>query len=172
MHLEQVPAPPRLAPHAFALAAEVTSPEIDLADIDLEDSDLATGRLVLLHDPKGQDSWQGEFRLVSFVRAVFEPEIVADPLLSGVGWDWLMESLTLRQAAFRAASGTITRVVSESFGELAGRAETSEFELRASWTPDEHDLGAHLEAWTELLCTTAGLAPVPAGPVLLRRYRQ
>jgi hypothetical protein len=42
--LEEVPAPQKLAPFAFAMTADV-----------LEDA--ATGRFVLLHDPDGQEGW-------------------------------------------------------------------------------------------------------------------
>lgn len=151
--LEDVPAPTRLAPYAFAVRAEVVAAQ----------EELASGRLVLLHDPDGQEAWEGDFRLVTFVRAELEPEIVADPLLSSVGWDWLIEALEERGATFRAASGTITRVASESFGTMADRPGASEVELRASWTPQDADLGLHLDAWSELLCTTAGLPPLPPG---------
>ncbi len=155
--LDDVPAPSRLAPYAFAVRAEVV----------VGGDELASGRLVLLHDPDGQDSWDGDFRLVTFVRAELEPEIVADPLLTGVGWDWLIEALEERGAAFRAASGTITRVVSESFGTMAERPGAFEVELRASWTPTDDALGEHLAAWCELLCTTAGLPPLPPGVTAL-----
>jgi hypothetical protein len=54
--VEETPAPKRLAPFAFALTAEVAG-------------DAASGRLVLLHDPHGQEAWHGDFRLVTYVRA-------------------------------------------------------------------------------------------------------
>ena len=45
---------------------------------------------------------------------------------------------------------------------------TAQIEVRASWTPvakDDQplDVGPHVEAWAELLCTSAGLPPVPEG---------
>ena len=43
---------------------------------------------------------------------------------------------------------------------------TAQIEIRASWTPVEEeglDLGPHVEAWGELLCTAAGLPPLPPG---------
>jgi hypothetical protein len=45
-------------------------------------------------------------------------------------------------------------------------------EIRASWTPTGPDLGIHLQAWTELLCTIAGLPPLPEGVVALPRQRR
>jgi hypothetical protein len=156
--LEELPAPQRIAPHAVALGADVV----------VGGEELATGRLVLLHDPLGQDSWGGTLRLVTFVRAELEPEIAADPLLPGVGWAWLLETLRAHGLEPRAASGTVTRVASESFGDLAERPVQAEMEIRASWTPSgpEH-LGDHLAAWCELLCTSAGLPPVPPGVTAL-----
>jgi hypothetical protein len=159
--LEEVPAPQRIAPYAAALGADVV----------VDGAELATGRLVLLHDPAGQDSWSGVFRLVTFVRADLEPEIAADPLLPGVGWAWLREAIEARGAGYRAASGTVTRVTSESFGDIAERAAQAEMEIRASWTPDGPDVAEHLSAWCELLCTAAGLPPVPPGVTALPSRR-
>jgi len=47
--LEPMRAPQRLAPWSYAVSCEVAGP----ADV------LASGRLVLLHDPDGQDGWDG-----------------------------------------------------------------------------------------------------------------
>jgi hypothetical protein len=159
--LEEAPAPQRLAPYAVALTADVV----------VGGDEIATGRLVLLHDPAGHETWQGTFRLVTYVRAELEPEMAHDPLLPGVGWAWLEESLAARDAHYGAPSGTVTMVASESFGSMADRAATAEIEIRASWTPMDDDLGPHLQAWCELLCTTAGLPPVPAGVLSLPSRR-
>jgi hypothetical protein len=153
--LDEVPAPSRLAPFAMALTAEVVA----------ETGEQATGRFVLLHEPLGQEAWQGTFRVVSYVRAELELELAADPLLLGVGWTWLTDALDGRRAAYAAAGGTVTRVSSESFGGMSGRPATAEIEIRASWTPLEPALGAHVEAWADLLCSSAGLPPLPAGVV-------
>jgi len=163
--LEETPAPQRLAPHAVALTADVVSP-LD------PDEEIGTGRLVLLHDPAGHEAWQGTFRLVTYVRAELEHEMAADPLLPGVGWAWLTESLDSHRAGFTAASGTVTRVASESFGAIAGEAASAQIEIRASWTPLDDAFDAHLLAWCELLCTTAGLPPVAPGVVTLPTRRR
>ncbi len=163
--LEETPAPQRLAPYAVALTADVVGSDPEA------DEDLATGRLVLLHDPAGHEAWAGTFRLVTYVRAELELEMATDPLLPGVGWAWLLEALEGRGAAFTAASGTVTRVASESFGAIAEQAGTAQIEIRASWTPLDEAFDAHLLAWSELLCTTAGLPPVPAGVVALPARR-
>ena len=57
--IEEIPAPQRIAPHAVAVAAEVVS----------GGEDLGNGRLVLLHDPAGNPSWDGDFRCVTYARA-------------------------------------------------------------------------------------------------------
>lgn len=160
--LDEAPAPSRLATHAVALTAEVVS----------EGVELASGRFVVLHEPDGQDAWQGTFRVVTYVRAELEPELAADPLLPGVGWAWLTEALAGRGATHVAPAGTVTRVTSESFGDLSTRPAAAEIEIRASWTPLEPSLGPHLEAWAELLCSSAGLPPVPPGVVAMPRRGQ
>ncbi len=153
----ETPAPQRLAPFAAAITADVA----------MDDDDLATGRLVLLHDPAGPPAWHGTFRLVSYVRAQLDPEMGADPLLGAVGWSWLTEALAEHGAQFVAPSGTVTRVASESFGAIAGEVAEAEIEIRASWTPTTPAIGAHVEAWADLMCHVAGIPPLPAGVVSL-----
>lgn len=156
--LEEVPGPRRLAPHAAAFTAVIVQHE----------RELATGRLVLLHDPDGQEGWHGTFRVVTYLRAELEPEMAADPLLVRVGWSWLTDALQCHGAPYHAAAGTVTRSSSESFGELAQRQGTNEMELRASWTPEGSDYGRQLRAWCDVLATAVGLPPVPPGVAPLR----
>jgi hypothetical protein len=57
---------------------------------------------------------------------------------------------------------------------MAEHEPRAEVEVRASWTPlltDGDGLSAHLAAWAELLCTTAGLPPLPAGVVMMPSRR-
>ncbi len=155
---EQMPAPQRIAPYASALSADVT----------VDGDDVGTGRIVLLHDPAGNDAWQGTFRCVAYARAEIDPEMANDPVLGEVGWSWLVEALTSHHAAYVSPSGTVTKVSSESFGEMSDEEPTAQLEIRASWTPvtlgtAPLDLGPHVEAWGELLCTASGLPPVPEG---------
>ena len=89
---------------------------------DDEDTELATGRFILLHDPDGSAVWDGEFRIVTYIRAQLEPEMGNDEMLGTVAWTWLVEALENHKAPYRAAGGTATRVLSESFGTLADTA--------------------------------------------------
>jgi hypothetical protein len=66
----------------------------------------------------------------------------------------------------------VTRVVSESFAGLSDRPASVEMEVRASWTPLGGNLGDHLEAWSDLLCTIAGLPPLPEGVIALPGQRR
>lgn len=159
--VREAPAPQRLAPFAVAVTGEVVAGE----------EELATGRLVILHDPAGQETWAGRTRCVAYVRAGMEIEIAGDPLLPAVGWSWLVEALEGRSAVYTAAGGTVTRAASERFGTLAGSEDAGEFEVRASWTPlpgdDALDLAPHLAAWSDLLCVAGGLPPPVPGVVAL-----
>lgn len=166
IRLTEVPAPTRVAPYALALTAEVVPAHHE------EDEELASGRFVLLHDPATPEPWAGQWRVVSFARAELEPETATDPLLGEVGWSWLVDSLREEGADFTAEGGTVTRVVSESFAALSDRASSVEMEVRASWTPTNDDFGAHLRAWGALLCTIAGLPPLPDGVVALPGQRR
>jgi Protein of unknown function (DUF3000) len=157
---EEMPAPQRIAPYASALSADVT----------VDGDEVGTGRIVLLHDPAGNDAWQGTFRCVAYARAEIDPEMANDPMLAEVGWSWLSEALAAHGAAYVAPSGTVTKVSSESFGTMSDEDASAQLEIRASWTPvgdldlvTPPDLGPHVEAWGELLCTASGLPPVPEG---------
>jgi hypothetical protein len=147
--LEEVPAPQRLAPFAHALGGTVLR----------SGDEVATGRLILLHDPAGHEAWDGTMRLVTYVTAELEAELAADPLLPAVGWSWLTDALELHGATFTAIGGTVTQTMSTRFGDLAGPPAAADIEIRASWTPLDGDLGAHVEAWCGLLSSTAGLPP-------------
>jgi Protein of unknown function (DUF3000) len=160
IRLTEVPAPQRIAPYAVALTADVVDPRDT-------DDDLASGRFVLLHDPSAPEPWGGEWRAVTFARAELEPELASDPLLGEVGWSWLVDALAARGVDYVAEAGTVTRVVSQSFAGLADRPASVEMEVRASWTPLGPDVGDHLLAWSDLLCTIAGLPPLPEGVVAL-----
>jgi hypothetical protein len=148
--VEPLRPPQRLAPWSYAISADVRSPGGD---------ELATGRLVLLHDPDGYEAWDGVLRLVAFASAELDPQMGVDPMLPAVGWSWLVDALDERGAAYRAAGGTVTQTTSTRFGDLAGPRTTVELELRASWTADDAELGAHLHAIVDLVCAAAGLPP-------------
>ncbi|MDP5225882.1 MULTISPECIES: DUF3000 domain-containing protein [Arthrobacter] len=168
LRLEEIPAPARLAPFAVALGAEI--PAIPGSGID--GLDLATGRFILLHDPAGSAVWRGDFRVVTFIRAQMDAEIGNDELLGGVAWTWLVEALQEHGAEYRAAGGTATRVLSDSFGTLAERGSTIDIELRASWTPADHRVRNHLEAWADMVCSFAGVPALPEGVTSLSGRRR
>lgn len=160
--LDEIPGPSRIAPYSAALTAEVRGARRSVAA-----DELASGRFVVLHDPAGQEAWEGRFRLVTLVRTAVEPEVGTDPLLAEVAWSWFTDALATIGPGAHAAAGTVTRVLSHSFGTLARTEESSELEIRASWTANGEDLGPHLLAWTRLLCTAAGLEPLPEGVATL-----
>lgn len=177
---EEMPAPQRIAPYATALSADVT----------VEDTDVGTGRLILLHDPAGHEAWGGgTFRCVAYARAEVDLDQAADEMLGRVSWSWLTDALEEHGAEHMALSGTVTRVSTENFGSMAEDDGTAQVEIRASWTPlaasaaetrtgsqtpeydDRIDMAPHVEAWGELLCTAAGLPPVPDGVAVIPTQR-
>jgi len=153
VRIEALRPPQRLAPWSHAISVDV---------IGTDGSELATGRLVLLHDPDGEEAWDGVLRLVGYASAEFDGTDAAlgsDTLLPGVAWSWLTEALDERSAAYRAAGGTVTQTLSTRFGDKLGPQATVGVELRASWTADTADLAAHLLAFVDMLCNAAGLPP-------------
>jgi hypothetical protein len=158
--LEEIAAPQRLAPWAFALSATVLR----------SGDEVASGRLILLHDPAGHEAWHGNLRLVTLVTAELESDMAGDPLLPAVAWTWLTDALEQHSAGYTAVGGTITQTTSTRFGELAGPAPTADLEVRASWTPTSDGLEAHLLGWCAMLASTAGLPP-PGVTALSDRQR-
>ena len=162
--LLEIPAPQRIAPNSTALSADVRLPE--------SEDPVATGRFIVLHDPAEPEAWDGAWRVVTYATCQLDAEMGADPLLPEVGWSWLSDALDDAGVGYRALGGTVTRIVSESFGSLADKDASAELELRASWTVSGAELGDHLLLWTELLCTIAGLPPLPDGVVPLPGIRR
>ncbi|MCU1657002.1 MAG: hypothetical protein JWO57_1658 [Pseudonocardiales bacterium] len=150
VRVEPLRPPQRLAPWTYAISADVRAADGD---------ELATGRLVLLHDPDGVEAWDGVLRLVAFASAELDPQMGVDPMLPAVGWSWLVDALDERAAAYRAAGGTVTQTTSTRFGDLAGPRTTIELELRASWTADDAEMAPHLHAFVDMICAAAGLPP-------------
>lgn len=180
LRLEEIPAPTRLAPYAVSLAADVTASGPQpvngtfhgpVGPVLPESRELATGRFILLHDPQGSDVWNGTFRIVTYIRAELEPDMGNDQMLGSVAWAWLVDALQEHGAPYSSAGGTATRILSESYGTLSGRSDAIDIELRASWTPAGADVQAHLEAWSDMVCTFAGLPPLPDGVSPLPRRR-
>ena len=155
LHVEEMPAPTRIAPDAVALAIRVTTAA--------SEDPLATGRFVLLHDPDEPAAWDGPWRVVCFAHAGLEPEVGDDPLLAEVSWSWLRDALAGRGVDARNLGGTVTRVLSQGFEQLSEDEPGVDLEIRASWSPPDHHVGVHLAAWCDLLSQISGLPPVPLG---------
>lgn len=159
--VEEIPAPQRLAPYAFAMSASVR----------IGDDDVALGRLIVLYDPDDTRDWPGPFRIVAYASADLEAELAGDPLLGQVAWSWLVEALSTLGAEHHTLSGTVTRATTEGFAAKADEKTTTELELRASWSPTSNDLSAHMRAWLALLSSAAGLPPVDVADITQHRQR-
>jgi hypothetical protein len=154
--------PPRLAPYTWAVGVEADAtraPGEELAEPD------TSGRLILLHDPAGQEAWDGTFRLVCFVQARLEREQLGDEMMPIVAWSWLTEALADNGAHHVALGGTVTQTSSVRFGDIAAPRRDDDVELRASWTPVGEDLRPHAEAFHELISAAAGLPPAGVLPL-------
>lgn len=106
-----------------------------------------------------------------FAQAPLETDIGIDPFLADVAWSWLVDALDNRGAGYHSLSGTATKILSTGYGELADQGDGAQIELRASWTPRDHKVGAHVEGWGELLCMLAGLPPAIEGVTMLSARR-
>lgn len=157
--MKEVPAPKKLAPYSAALTAETVET--------VGATPLATGRFVVLYDPKGQEAWDGDFRVVVQARARIDDEVGMDPVFESAAWSWLTDGLEDSRADYRALVGTVTRVLSETFGGLILTDTCAHAEIRASWSPTTARLGPHLTAWHELLLVASGREPAALLPLTL-----
>ncbi|MDO5083725.1 DUF3000 domain-containing protein [Arachnia propionica] len=152
----EIGSPQRIAPHGVAISGDLTEgPET-----------LGTGRLILLHDPLGNEAWEGDFRVVTYVHADVEQEFVTDPLLPDAAWSWLTDALEGQGARHHSLAGTVTASFGQGFGQLSNRQ--AEVEIRASWTPvldARYGFVPHLRAWQDLLFQISGRPPLPNGVV-------
>ncbi len=164
IELSPIRPPQRLAPYSYAVGAEVTHPETGTVPVDSEGD--AFGRLILLHDPEGDEAWHGTFRLVAYIQADIDAALATDPLLPEVAWSWLVDALETRSEPFTALGGTVTSTSSVRYGDIAGPPRAHQLELRASWTALSTDMGPHVESFCEVLAYSAGLPP--AGVTHLR----
>lgn len=149
--LELAPAPAKLATNTAAL----------LADVDTS-IPVGNGRLVILFEPEYQVAWEGHIRLVSYITAQLEAELIIDPMLLEVGWSWITDALD--GLHYLALSGTVSRNDSQSFGDISTRAPEGSIEMRASWTiANADEFSSNLNAWITMLQSASGLEPLPAG---------
>ncbi|KQB85445.1 DUF3000 domain-containing protein [Corynebacterium oculi] len=149
--------PQRLAPYSHAIGLEVEHGEAEVVPRDSEGD--AFGRLIVLHDPKAEDAWEGSMRLVAYIQADMDDEVAADPLLPEVAWQWLTEGLGNHDAAHSNLGGTVTSTSSVRYGDIGGPPRAYQLELRASWTASSDNLAPHVQAFAEVLAHVAGLPP-------------
>lgn len=148
--------PQRLAPYSHAIGLEVTHDEDEVSPDAHGD---AFGRLILLHDPSSDETWDGSMRLVAYIQADMEDAVANDPMLPDVAWEWLNEGLSQEGAEFTNLGGTVTSTASVRFGEIGGPPRAYQIEMRASWTATDNELAAHVEAFAHVLANVAGLPP-------------
>jgi hypothetical protein len=154
-------APEGLAPFQRAWAADVEPQHAS------SDNEYGTGRLVFLYDPSAPEAWESTYRMVVFAQAPIEPLMGQDEFLPNVAWSWLIDALDSSGASYFHAAGTTTSVVSTGFGEMESEGSGAQVEVRASWSPTTHDIGPHLEAWSEFVCMLAGFPPTHEGVATL-----
>ncbi|MCK7636907.1 DUF3000 domain-containing protein [Corynebacterium pygosceleis] len=161
--------PQRLAPYSHAVGLEVERPVDGEGEVTADSDGDAFGRLILLHDPGAEETWDGKMRLVAYIQADMDDSVAGDPLLPDVAWDWLKESLEQAGATHTNLGGTVTSTASVRFGDIGGPPRAFQVEMRASWTAVDNDLSGHVTAFGELLGHVAGLPP--EGVVPLARLR-
>ena len=135
--------------------------------------ELATGRFILLHDPDGSAVWDGNFRIVTYIRAQLEAEMGNDEMLGSVAWTWLVEALENHQAALPQRR---RHRHAHPLGELRNPRRPARTPSTSSCAPPGRPprptSQAHLEAWSDMVCTFAGLPPLPDGVSALPNRRR
>lgn len=152
--------PQRLAPFSHAIGLEIDpTAGATSAAIPMDSEGDAFGRLIVLHDPRAEDAWEGPMRLVAYIQADMDDAVAQDPLLPEVAWTWLHEAFDATGAGYTNLGGTVTSTASVRYGDIGGPPRAYQLELRASWTADGIDLSSHVMAFATVLCSVAGLPP-------------
>ena len=144
--------PQRLAPYSYAIAADV----VCAAD----GAELATGRLVLLHDPDGAEAWDGVLRLVTFASAELDEQMGARP-------DAARRRLELadrrpgraRRRLPRRRAGPSPRPRRPASATSPARRPPSASSCGRRGRSTRRTCAPHLHAFVDLLCAAAGLPP-------------
>ena len=153
--VHEIDAPQGLAPNAIAFSADVVAGTSHL--------DRGTGRLIILDDPEEPVAWGGRSRAIIFAQSPLEVDLGSDEMYSAATWATLLDELAEGGAKFDHAAGTVTRVISTGFGDLAPQGRGTQVEVRASWSPQSWDARPHVEAWARFVCRLAGFPPQPEG---------
>ena len=145
----QIPAPDRIAPWALAFAAQAPNP----ADTPMN---RGVGRVVFLHDPEQFDVWGSNMRVIAYGKSPLENDMGVEEDVAHYWWSELMRALNTHGATFTNEAGTVTKMSSTGMGSLANDPNSSEVEIRASWSPTDDDLGKHFAAWQDIIASMAG----------------
>ncbi|MDK7055558.1 DUF3000 family protein, partial [Escherichia coli] len=80
-----------------------------------------------------------------------DASLAEDPLLPQVAWQWLTEALAENNAKLSNLGGTVTTTNSVRYGEIGGKPQAFQLEMRASWTARGTDLRTHVESFAQVL---------------------
>jgi hypothetical protein len=149
LNSSQIPAPDRIAPWALAFAAQAPNP----ADTPMN---RGVGRIVFLYDPEQFDTWGSNLRVIAYGKSPLENDLGIEDDAAHFWWGQLTQALSNHGASYSHEAGTVTKMSSTGMGALANDPSASEVEMRASWSPQEDDLGPHFAAWQDLIAAMAG----------------
>ena len=145
----QIPAPAQIAPWALAFAAQAPNP----ADTPMN---RGVGRIVFLHDPTQFDAWGSNMRVIAYGKSPLENDLGIEEDVAHFWWARLEQALRMHGAQYSHEAGTVTKMTSTGMGTLSNDPNSSEVEIRASWSPQSDELGPHLAAWQDLIAAMAG----------------
>lgn len=145
----QIPAPHQIAPWALAFAAQAPNP----AETPLN---RGVGRIVFLYDPEQYETWGSNMRVIAYGKSPLENDLGIEEDVAHYWWGKLIQALRLHGAVYSHEAGTVTKMTSTGMGSLSNDPNASEVELRASWSPQQDELGPHFAAWQDLIAAMAG----------------
>jgi len=149
LNTSQIPAPEKIAPWALAFAAQAPNP----ADTPMN---RGVGRIVFLYDPEQFDTWGSNMRVIAYGKSPLESDLGIEEDVAHFWWEELVRALKNHNSKYSHEAGTVTKMTSTGMGSLSNDPSTSEVEIRASWSPQEDELGPHLAAWQDLIAGMAG----------------
>jgi hypothetical protein len=147
LHLEETDPPRRIAKYSVGIEGFL-------------EPDIATGKFAVLYDPTKAKVWGGNVRVITYSETDMTAEDLYDPEYINRVWNFLNQEL-LRIGA-RSNAATITSTADHYFGDSTsydlgvhtdnvGLETSCGIEVRASWTANDNDVAADLQAWEKLM---------------------
>lgn len=150
--IEEIPLPHKETAFGVAISARTKIQ-------DSGDKPAGIGRFALFYDYDPPLGWDDTMRCVIYVESQIDMQLATDSLAPQVAWSWLTESLINANPGHSSLVGTVSVEVNQAFGGLTLGGNEAQIQIRASWSPQNQQVGPDFTAWLNTLLLCSGLDP-------------